>query len=101
MAVFRINETQVTEKNQLEVETEPSGLSAREAAAVTLQPGVHRFELVVEDDDGNRSKPFPVDVLVRPRRVVVDPKFEQTRPVGRGGIGGLGGLGGPFKPKPA
>ncbi|WP_437316212.1 hypothetical protein [Sorangium sp. So ce385] len=32
---------------------------------LTLQEGVYRFQLVVEDQAGNQSKPVELDVVVR------------------------------------
>ena len=88
MAEFNINETQVTTVNRIEVATESASPVPRVAAAATLKPGVHRFQLVVEDNDGNVSQPFFVDVLVRPRQLVVDRTPGPVRPFGRGGISG-------------
>lgn len=49
------------------------------AVAPTLPVGAHIFELVVEDDSGNRSRPVRVKVEVLPV-LVVDPRDGPLRP---------------------
>ena len=80
MPAFRIRETQVTTAPSITVETVPPPPAPPDAAAATLRPGVHRFQLVVEDNDGNRSEPVFVDVQVVPRRIIPDLTPGPTRP---------------------
>jgi hypothetical protein len=47
-----------------------------------LAVGTHRFQLVVVCDDGRRSAPQPVDVIVNRQAVVIEPQPQPpvTRP---------------------
>ena len=68
---FRIGETKRTTVRELEIEIEtapevpiqgrPSQLLKR---LITLNPGQHRFQLVVEDELGRLSEPATVAVTV-------------------------------------
>ena len=99
MASFRVNETHTTDEPTITVETLPTiavGGTRLPSPLNTLVPGRHRFQLVVEDNNGNRSEPAFVDVIVTLPTVIGPGGL-----VGRGGIGGLdilGGRGGPVRP---
>ena len=75
MANFEIGKEIVTESPTVQVTPAPGD---------PLRPGLHRFQLVVEDDSGNRSQPALLDIIVRdttaPTAVIrlvggVDPTF--------------------------
>ncbi|HEX8852846.1 MAG TPA: hypothetical protein VF754_05130 [Pyrinomonadaceae bacterium] len=67
MATFGINETHTTAEPFITVETRQNvvvGGRTVPSPLVSLAVGKHRFQLVVEDSDGNRSEPAIVDVNV-------------------------------------
>ena len=77
MSNFELGNVIVTDTATVQVTPTPGA---------ALRPGRHRFQLVVEDDEGNRSQPALIDVIVRdaelPTAVVrlvgdVDPTFAQ------------------------
>lgn len=90
MPTFRIKETQVTATPTITVQTVPPAPAPADAAERTLRVGVHRFQLVVEDNDGNRSAPAFVEVEVVPRRIIRDPRLDN--------LGGPVGPVGPIRP---
>ncbi|MCP5152192.1 MAG: hypothetical protein H6983_23830 [Ectothiorhodospiraceae bacterium] len=47
------------------VTTETATVEVTQSLEDFLPPGRHRFQLVVEDDAGNRSDPDTVDIIVR------------------------------------
>ena len=59
MAVFQIGQDVTTDTNTVTVDVDP---------ATPLPKGAHTFQLVVIDDDGLRSDPMTVDVVVRDDR---------------------------------
>jgi len=59
MAVFERNKPIITETTSIIVENK-------------LQAGSHIFQLVVEDEDGNRSEPTRVTVMVTGAREIID-----------------------------
>jgi hypothetical protein len=93
MATFSINETRTTEVPFIVVDTKAVGTINLPSRLSTLLVGKHRFQLVVEDNNGNRSAPAFVEVTVT---------ATTTSPtggglggtVGRSGLGDIGGLGG-------
>ncbi|MEP6919748.1 MAG: hypothetical protein ABI967_01395 [bacterium] len=56
MAEFRPGQAVQTETPEIEVTV---------TATAPLPPGRHHFQLVVEDDSGNRSEPSVTEVIVR------------------------------------
>lgn len=93
MATFGINETRTTDVPFIAVDTRAVGTINLPSILSTLLVGRHRFQLVVEDNNGNRSDPAFVEVTVT---------MPTTFPTG-GGLGGtierdrfgdIGGLGG-------
>ena len=63
------------------IETQEPTIEVTANAELPLLPGRHQFQLVVEDDAGNRSDPDIVDVIVRdtvrPTAVLEAPKTVQ------------------------
>jgi hypothetical protein len=77
MAVtFRVGEEKRTTVRELEIEVETKPLSLPEVPGITgailtallrpitLNPGLHHFRLVIEDQNGNLSQPATVEVTV-------------------------------------
>lgn len=93
MPTFRINETRITDEPTITVETTQNIVGPIPSPLVTLSPGRHRFQLVVEDDKGNKSDPAFVDVTVTPPTTT-----GPGRVLDRSGPGVIGGLGGIIRP---
>lgn len=69
-----------------EIVTETPNVQVTPSPGDALRPGRHRFQLIVEDESGNRSLPAFVNVIVRdttaPTAVIrlvgdIDPTFNQ------------------------
>ena len=72
MAIFKPGEP---------IDTDTATIEVTANADLPLRPGRHQFQLVVEDDAGNRSDPDIVEVVVRdtikPTAVLEAPKLLQ------------------------
>ena len=84
LATFLVNQSLETTASRLEVETQ----STAAGGAADLGPGVHRFRLVVVNDQGVESDPVIASIsvtqpIIRPpidTRVVVESQVEVTNP---------------------
>lgn len=67
LAAFSVNQVLQTTVGQLQVET----LTASDTSGLTaLRPGVHRFQLVVQNDQGVLSDPVIATVKVTPQLIL-------------------------------
>lgn len=83
MPTFTVNQTRTTEEPSITVETLAVGSVSFPSPFTSLFAGQHRFQLVVEDNSGNRSEPAFVDVTVT-----------ATTTGGVFNLGGFGSIGG-------